>query len=244
MKHHYTLTDGIQRKLYDSIYRGLVKQKPEITFRGWFDSSDIIPVFKYVLLDHPSLFYVNASGIEYSGDGRKLSIHVEYSYGKHEISGLRQKIKEKVGLSLLPMLLRESNAYEQEKRIYDYITQNTEYSRVFRDEKSNYNIIGPLLFDQSVCEGSAKAFKYLCDIIKLPCIVVAGSAIDTYGHNELHAWNIVSIEKRYYQTDVTWDSMKDGRKSGHNYFNLTDEEMKKDHSWDIALYPKCNTKFP
>ena len=196
-------------------------------------------------MDHPSLFYVNANEIGYSAEGNKVKVLIKYLYDKQETGSFQEKINEKIAASLLPSLKKEIRPSFQERLVYDYIAQSTEYCHSFSDEKSNYNIIGSLIFGQSVCEGFAKTLKFLCDIIKLPCIVVFGSAIDPDGHNKPHAWNIIKVDEAFYQVDVTWDSIKDGiGRYSYKYFNLTDEEMRKDHTWDITLYPKCHTIIP
>lgn len=54
-----------------------------------------------------------------------------------------------------------------------------------------------------------------------------------------HAWNLVKIRGNWYHMDVTWDDpLPDvaGRVT-YQYYNLTDEQMRKDHSLDSSLYP-------
>jgi len=137
-----------------------------------------------------------------------------------------------------------ADSFQAEKIIYDHLAQNTRYGSSPDIEEANYNIIGPLLYGSAVCEGYAKAFKYLCDAIKLPCIVVSGSAINPQENNEPHSWNIVRVNGDYYHTDVTWDSiLSNDEENEYDYFNLTDEEMKNDHSWNTRLLPKCDTNF-
>lgn len=53
-----------------------------------------------------------------------------------------------------------------------------------------------------VCEGYAKAFKYLCDLSYWNNDVVCNIATGTMG-SERHMWNIVSINGSNYLTDIT-----------------------------------------
>ncbi len=63
------------------------------------------------------------------------------------------------------------------------------------------------VFDQDpttnvVCEGYAKAFKYLCDVAGITCYTVTGTMDGGTGAGP-HMWNIVTIDGRNYLVDVT-----------------------------------------
>lgn len=58
-----------------------------------------------------------------------------------------------------------------------------------------------------VCEGYAKAFKYLCDLSELgpsaECLIVSGSLVKDTG-SESHMWNVMKMDDgRSYHVDVT-----------------------------------------
>jgi hypothetical protein len=58
-----------------------------------------------------------------------------------------------------------------------------------------------------VCEGYARAFKVLCDALKIPCVLVDGQA-KTYASDTAgsHMWNYVQMEDgNWYGIDVTWN---------------------------------------
>ena len=83
-----------------------------------------------------------------------------------------------------------------------YIVDNVEYDK--QNDNGN-NIYGALIENHAVCEGYAKAFKYFLDDLKIPNIMVAGSARNTDGTQELHLWNYVQLNDRWYAADVTWN---------------------------------------
>ena len=64
---------------------------------------------------------------------------------------------------------------------------------------------GALIKNKVVCEGYAKAFKYLLDSLKIECILVSGTAINSSGESESHMWNYVKLDDKWYAVDVTWD---------------------------------------
>ena len=60
-----------------------------------------------------------------------------------------------------------------------------------------------------VCEGYAKAFKALCDVYNIPCLLVTGQGISEEGGkptSESHMWNMVQMDNgQWYIVDCTWD---------------------------------------
>lgn len=57
-----------------------------------------------------------------------------------------------------------------------------------------------------VCEGYARAFKVLCDVLDIPCVLTSGTARSTTTDTpQQHMWNEVSIDGQWYAVDVTWN---------------------------------------
>lgn len=138
--------------------------------------------------------------------------------------------------------------YDKVRSLHDYLKSNLEYDTVaassHRPNERNiaeaHNIIGALLKRKCVCEGFAKAFKFLCDKIDLECWVVSGKGSSSIGVGP-HAWNIVKINGYYHHVDVTWDNQYSDSSSmpNYGYMNLSDDEIAKDHTWNKKHYPEC-----
>ena len=78
----------------------------------------------------------------------------------------------------------------------------------YEDSSNNTNqftIYGALHDRKAVCEGYARAFKYLMEQINVPCVLVSGTATNSQGETETHAWNYIQISNQWYAVDVTWD---------------------------------------
>ncbi len=63
---------------------------------------------------------------------------------------------------------------------------------------------------KAVCEGYAKAFKYLCDLSRFDdpyasCLCVTGQLFANSGDPQPHMWNIMNLDGQNYLIDVTND---------------------------------------
>ena len=141
--------------------------------------------------------------------------------------------------------------YDKELAIHDYIVKNAAYDH---DAYANntipdvdYTAEGVLLNGTAVCEGYAEAFKYLMDMVNIPCMVVTGTAhSDLLIGDEGHAWNEAEINGSWYQVDVTWDDTDSDDVNAalcYTYFNVTDKVLSGDHDWEVSDYPVCNNDF-
>ena len=96
------------------------------------------------------------------------------------------------------------NDIEKMKYIHDYLVDTIEYDQTFT-EKNIYNIYGALVSKTCVCEGYAKALQYLLNETELENIIITGTATNSDGKTENHAWNYVNINEKWYAIDTTWD---------------------------------------
>lgn len=99
---------------------------------------------------------------------------------------------------------KQSDIYENIKLIHNYLVESIEYDQSI-SEPDIYDIYGALINKKSVCEGYAKAFKYLMDSVDIPCVIVTGEATNSDGKTESHAWNYVKLNGSWYAIDCTWD---------------------------------------
>ncbi len=96
------------------------------------------------------------------------------------------------------------NDIEKMRYIHDYLVDTIEYDQKFV-EKNIYNIYGALVSKTCVCEGYAKASQYLINEAGLENIIITGTATNSDGKTENHAWNYVNIDEKWYAIDTTWD---------------------------------------
>lgn len=96
------------------------------------------------------------------------------------------------------------NDIEKMRYIHDYLVDTIEYDQTF-GKKNIYNIYGALVSKTCVCEGYAKASQYLLNEAGLENIIITGTATNSDGKTENHAWNYVNIDEKWYAIDTTWD---------------------------------------
>ena len=127
------------------------------------------------------------------------------------------------------------NTYEDIKMVHDYLVDSINYESSL-SKQNIYNIYGALVNRECVCEGYARAFKYLLDELNIPCIMVIGTGTNSQGETENHAWNYVQLGGNWYAVDTTWDDPvvigggTASEESRYKYFLVGREIIDQDHS--------------
>lgn len=101
----------------------------------------------------------------------------------------------------------------QYKAIHDYVCELAVYNYeaasagVLSEAHTAFGLL--VDGDAVVCEGYSKAFKVLCDAVGLPCMLVAGEAVNGWDFSGVsnHMWNLVQLEDKWYAVDTTWDDI-------------------------------------
>lgn len=134
----------------------------------------------------------------------------DYRFSKKKNNAFEKKLK-KVEKSLK---LNGLSDKKKALKIYKWITKNIKYDYkraraefTNGDEASAYNA---LIKRKAVCQGiAALYYRMLRDAGVDACFVrgMAGSSCGniTYGYNDWHAWVLVKVKGKWYNTDPTWD---------------------------------------
>ena len=102
----------------------------------------------------------------------------------------------------------------------------------------SFTAYGLLINKVAVCDGYAKAMNLILNKSGVKTYYVTG-----YAGNELHAWNLVQINKKYYYMDTTWDDPVPDYKGhiSYKYFLVSASNLKKDHSWNEQAFPAATS---
>ena len=167
--------------------------------------------------DNPDLFYIDVSKMYLNMESRKKAFKTTYNvyiapeegqtyyakgFNSEEVVRAAKKRIEQERDYVLSKLSK--NSYKDIKIIHDYLIDNIEYDEGYKS-KGTYTLYGALVDHRCVCEGYTRAFKYLADSAGLKCILMQGTATNTQGKTEKHAWNAVKLNETWYLIDATWD---------------------------------------
>lgn len=201
------------------------------------------------LYDNPETFYLDPTKMYiniqttkkvfsttyevYIDSGSNANYLADGYYSKEQVIECEAQIEQEV-----QKILAETNGKSNYKKIltiHDYLVDNVTYEETV--SKNNiYNMYGAIVNKESVCEGYAKAFKYLMDQVGIESIVIIGEATDSKGNTQNHAWNYVNFNNTWYAVDTTWDDpvlIGGGtltKKYKYKYFLKGSITMSKDHT--------------
>lgn len=122
------------------------------------------------------------------------------------------------------------------KAIHKYIIGQVEYD----ESLVGYTAYSALSAGKTVCNGYVQLAYRLLNQVGIENIIVKGTHIEN-GFSTDHAWNLVNIDGKWYHIDITLnDRYTDGE---YPYFNLTNEEILRDHNYVVSDYPVANTQY-
>lgn len=214
------------------------------------------------IYDNVDLFYIDVSkvnmNIEYQSLGGirtyKVSIGPKNnaSYYLDTFQTQEQVEQAKVYLedigSQMKQQVETQSAYNKIGMVHNWLIQKISYDE---NSANQHTVYGALVDNKAVCEGYARAFKYLMDASGIPCVLVSGTAKNSQGEMEKHAWNYVQINENWYAVDVTWDDpiIPEGseltQELQYKYFLKGAKEFEVDHKEDGKLSENGKVfKFP
>ena len=210
---------------------------------GYYQSA--IEAYTY---DNPDVFYLSPNkmylNIETTTSGKNVTYNVYVDNGeqanyltdefnsKSQIDSAIAQIENTRNVIIAD---KTGNAYNDTKMVHDYLVDSISYDSSLSKENI-YNIYGALINKECVCEGYARALKYLLDSIDVPSVLVIGKGTNSTGRTENHAWNYVQLNGNWYAVDTTWDDPVTtgggfvSQSSKYKYFLKGSNEFSQDHT--------------
>ena len=225
---YYAMLEPDLQPLYRQIYANAAAQVTSFVPAVNVNQEELHTVFEAVFNDRPELVLLEMG---YSGlcleDGTCVEITLKYNDLIGNEQG-RTEYSDKVA-----ELLRGADALgsdrEKEKYVHDALAEMAAY-----DRNAPYNQVAYSAIEngRTVCAGYARAFQLLMTQLGIPCYYCTGYA------GEAHAWNIVLLDGKYYNVDLTWDDIEP---MTYDYYNKSDAEFAGTHvRTGLSVYlPAC-----
>lgn len=196
-------------------------------------------------LDIPNLFYIDFSSMSLNIEtntnifGTKYKLYI--NAGKKPTyynNGFTSQIQVETAKMQIENIKNEicklstGSEYEKIRKSHDWLIENMEYEA---SSNNRGNIYGALIEKKAVCEGYARAYKYILDELGINNILITGKATNSKGITEDHMWNYVQINNTWYAIDITWDDPivqgggKVSNETKHKYFLVGSNELFKTH---------------
>lgn len=232
---HFNQLSDVSKIIYTELYNNIENLKSgiyNIEFKDKFSNiliqengtelltEDFNLAINALTFDNPEIFFINLNktylltqSITYPNGSKEYNVSIGSNKGESYLSdGFQNAQDVEVALTTTrtirdAIVSRASQEIEDKgklKVVHDYLVDTISYDTTL--SKNNiYNIYGALTNKEAVCEGYARALKYILDELNIPCIIACGTATNSKGQVEDHAWNYVKISNRWYAIDVTWD---------------------------------------
>ena len=236
-----SLLNTTERNAYDKLCRMCFLCNHNIQLLGsWIQAERISKIVDAVMLDNPSLFWINY--YEYSIFIKLIVTELRFSFF-FEGPQLKALIQEADAWQAriagkMPMNAR---AVDKAWLIFDYLARQVTYEE--RSLAYSHTIVGPMSRHNhtAVCEGISKSYKFLCDKVGIPCIIVTGEAYFDAMRSGPHTWNMVELDGNTYHVDVTAElefAHMTGR-AGQDSFLHIDHDMRQ-YQWNRGIVPRCS----
>ncbi len=183
------------------------------------DKAGLKQVMTEVINETPGLFY---AGQEYTKEivsGTSQVKRIVLSYSKEytnadgainvpKIKSTRKKINSGIKSAMKNVKSSMDDA-EKAMVLHDYIVANTSYSDQ-RTDKNRVSEAGVFIGHKANCQGYSLAYGILLEKAGIGVRYVVSEKMG-------HMWNLVRIDGKWYNTDVTWDDPLDTYSASDQY---------------------------
>ena len=214
-----------------------------------------------VYFDYPEYFWMNG-GYSIKTHIKHDSITLKYKVATYDYWQYVLNKKEYIdavnskAAEIAEEAKKLETTYERVKYVHDYLVKNAVYDYVALEEinksvqkassQKSHTVYGCLVDQLSVCDGYAKSFQMIMNLLGIEAEFVIGDA------GGPHAWNYIHLDGEDYWMDVTWDDANLRDESGnlmyphgveYAYFCITSDDLEVTHtpSTDYFIIPECDS---
>ena len=254
--------EAVHKAIYDRLYGELSLYKDSVVFTDdTIITQDIFDEFLKMMNEHPELFWLTGGAeletVSY-GSNQTMTLKPEFASEAASLPDMAAALEASAGeyINKCP----DGSEYEKALWVHDMIIQTTAYdpdvlfyTQTVDDPHFDYayTAYGALVNHKAVCAGYARAYQLILNRLGIECGYISGSAVNSRGETETHAWNYIKADGKYYYVDVTWDDPVDENYAdtghlSHDYFCLSSADIDTDHfPEDGQSLPDCpETRSP
>ncbi|GGH39093.1 transglutaminase domain-containing protein [Paenibacillus segetis] len=205
-------------------YKGSTKNIENMLKQAMNGALDKDPYTKYIV-DRYAYSWRGTAGYA------KISVQITY----RETAEQSAYVNERVRTILKEIIGPNMNDHQKVKAIHDYVVMNLKYD----ENLQRYTAYEGLRTGEAVCQGYTLLTYKLLKGAGLENLIVEGTA-----GGQLHAWNLVLLDSKWYHIDTTWDDPIRDSLTGirYTYYLRTDKQMRSDHTW-TKNYPAATSTY-
>ena len=232
---NYRLLDKNEQKLYDEYITNLIafKKNFSINFPNNYTSANLLfekfeKINHAVIMDHPEIIYFGYPRMS-TKDNKNLNIYIEYVIDSDDYFYALNYIKEEI--DKIKESVQELNDYEKVKYVYEYLGNKNNYGK--RNEAVGQSAYSAFKDELSpVCAGYSRASQIIFNNIGITSLLVSGKLKSNWFSGDSHEWNIVKVNGKYYNYDVTQSSITKGITNNITYYGFLNTKNKNTLSID------------
>ena len=225
------LTDG-EKEIYRMVYYEVTHLGNKLNFKNNIQLADssFYKIDLAIGFDHPELFWYEKMDrvqhfVRYQGEAERHldSVTYEFKYNDlaNDLAGNQSILFNEVQ-KIVSLTRQFATAREKELFVHDYLLNHVEFV-----SGSDYNqtAYSALINHKTVCSGYTRAFQIIMRQLRIPAYFVNGYKVDKntqvteFSDADLHSWNLVLMDGKYYNVDVTNDYLSDVKNIDRNVIN-------------------------
>lgn len=227
--------EGIVQFLADQ----LDERSPSVTFRihGSYEkiSKELNDWLKQALTINEYSRYAMSS-YSFSMMNKLLYTEVELKTTFRESKEMTEQVRSYVKELIASMNLSQYTAEQQIKVLHDWVVTHVQYD----EGLTRYTAYEALTEGLAVCQGYAMLGYMLYSEAGFDVRIVEGTA-----KGQEHAWNMIKLDDRWYQLDLTWDDPigQAADEVSYRYYLVNNDELREDHVWEEDNYPIASVSY-
>lgn len=233
------LTTDDEQGIVQFIASQLDERSPSVTFRISGSYNTVSDQLKEWLLQAFELNEYSRyalSSYSYTISNKLLYTEVELNTTFRESKEMTEQVAAFAKKLVAEMNLSQYTKEQQVKLIHDWVVTNVQYD----ESLTRYTAYEAITEGLAVCQGYAMLGYMLYTEAGFDVRIVEGVA-----KGQEHAWNMILLNDRWYQLDLTWDDPIGQAEDqvSYRYYLVSDEELAKDHTWEGGNYPTAAVSY-